>query len=541
MATLHPNVFPTLRTNAGRYREQEVVECLRDNLPPQFEVFHNVPLHSLNGGRDRYGELDVVILAPDGSLLLMEVKAGPVELRSGDIFKVYSDGECDVGQQGRLQRMAMQNRLHEARLKPAILSCLVLPDYDLGDGQVISVPRERIIDAPRYGALATTVQQWLAAVRSEVDVDALRRLLQNHFCVTPSMDVLRDQLRGTVRQLSDGLATWVPRIEAPSGVFRIQATAGSGKTQLALQLLSAAATEHASAAYICFNRTLADHVRSLAPSRVEVVNFHELCVDHYRRRHGEPDFGTSQAFERVASLYCTESAGMPARLDVLIIDEGQDFDPGWVEALCHQLKPGGKLYLLEDPDQRLYRKPDFELTEAVVINCRDNFRSPRAICDMINALALVPSIRSMNPYFGEAPAVHTYDSDERLLAETQAAIDTLRTRGFALADIAVVTGRGRERSALLNRVQIGPYRTRRFTGEYDRNGEPRWSDGDLLVESVYRYKGQSAPAVVVAEFDFTELDEPARRKLFVALTRAQMTATLVLSSSAERCLLEALG
>ena len=87
---------------------------------------------------------------------------------------------------------------------------------------------------------------------------------------------------------------------------------------------------------------------------------------------------------------------------------------------------------------------------------------------------------------------------------------------------------------------IGPWPTRRFTGEYDRNGEPRWSSGELLVESVYRYKGQSAPAVVVAEFDFDELDEVARRKLFVALTRAQMAAELVLSTSAEGCLTAAL-
>jgi superfamily I DNA and RNA helicase len=89
---------------------------------------------------------------------------------------------------------------------------------------------------------------------------------------------------------------------------------------------------------------------------------------------------------------------------------------------------------------------------------------------------------------------------------------------------------------LLNRVAIGPWLTRRFTGEYDRNGEPRWSKGELLVESVYRYKGQSAPAVVVAEFDFAELDDAWRRRLFVALTRAQMAAELVLSPQAERCL-----
>jgi hypothetical protein len=109
-------------------------------------------------------------------------------------------------------------------------------------------------------------------------------------------------------------------------------------------------------------------------------------------------------------------------------------------------------------------------------------------------------------------------------------------RGFGLEDIAVVSGRGRERSVVLDRATIGPWPTRRFTGEYHRNGDPRWSNGELLVESVYRYKGQSAPAVVVTEFDFTALDHVARRKLFVALTRAQMAVEMVLSTSAEGCL-----
>ena len=76
---------------------------------------------------------------------------------------------------------------------------------------------------------------------------------------------------------------------------------------------------------------------------------------------------------------------------------------------------------------------------------------------------------------------------------------------------------------------------------YDRNGEPRRSEGELLVESVYRYKGQSAPAVVVTEFDFAVLDDAARRRLFVALTRAQMAAELVLSVAAERCLAAAMA
>lgn len=536
MATVSPNLVPPLRMDAGRYRELEVLERLRDYLPAGFEVFHNIALHTVRDGRDCYGEIDVAVLSPTGSLLLMEVKAGPVLLRDGEIFKLYGDGESDIARQGRLQRVAMQNRLQEAGLATAVLSCLVLPDCEIGDDHVASVPRDRIIDAPRYGQMVSTVRSWLDATHSSVDREALRRLLLNQFQVTPTLDVMRDQLQGAVRRLSDGLATWVPRVEAASGVYRIQATAGSGKTQLALQLLKGAAADGMKASYVCFNRTLADHVRGLASPKAEVVNYHELCVDHYRREHGEPEF-SSQGYRRMAEAYLAASTDFTRSLDLLVIDEAQDFDAAWVESLCNRLKPGGRVYVLEDEAQRLYEHDGFELGDAVTIRCSDNFRSPRVICDLINALSLVhPPIRNLNPYSGDLPGIHTYQFDEELLARTESAVAALMARGFALEDIAVVCGRGRGRSVLLNRVGIGPYVTRRFTGEYDRHGEPRWSEGDLLVESVYRYKGQSAPAVVVAEFDFEELDEAARRRLFVALTRAQMAAELVLSARAEQCL-----
>ena len=71
------------------------------------------------------------------------------------------------------------------------------------------------------------------------------------------------------------------------------------------------------------------------------------------------------------------------------------------------------------------------------------------------------------------------------------------------------------------------------------DGEPHWTNGDLLVESVYRFKGQSAAAVILTEFDFPELNDQARRKLFVGMTRAHLAVELVLSKSAEKCLVNA--
>ena len=84
-----------------------------------------------------------------------------------------------------------------------------------------------------------------------------------------------------------------------------------------------------------------------------------------------------------------------------------------------------------------------------------------------------------------------------LETQTVHAVGLLLAQGFGLEDIVVLTGHGLSRSALLARETLGPYSIKRFTGNYDRAGNPVWTEGQLLMESVYRYKGQSAPAVVL--------------------------------------------
>jgi Holliday junction resolvase-like predicted endonuclease/phage tail protein X len=541
MAVLIPSMVAALRRDGGMYRELDLVHGMAASLPDGYEVYHGMALHTVRDGHDYYGEIDVVVMAPTGALLLMEVKAGAVVLRDGMVYKAYADGEHDVSRQCRLQRASLLARLHDARLDTSVASCLVLPDYQLADQQPVSVPRERIIDAALYPQVCSLVREWLAAGKGCARLAELQHFLRNQFRVTPDLAAARDQLERTTRILSDGLATWVPRIVAPSGVLRIQATAGSGKTQLALRILETALAEGRSAAYVCFNRTLGDYIRARAPVRAQVVNFHELAVEHVRRVAGEPDFTEPSVLERAAARYVEDSAGFAARFDVLVIDEGQDFEPAWIASLCQLLRADGALYLLEDDDQRLYHRDDFDIAGATVVASRDNYRSPRLVCDVINALRLSHRpVNGMSPYKGELPGWHRYGTTAELVAQIECAVTGLLARGFALADIVVVSNRGRASSALTGLARIGPWTTRQFTGNYDRNGEPLWTDGELMVESVYRYKGQSAPAVVLAEVAFDELTPHEKKKLFVGLTRAQMAVELVLTNAAEQTLAAAL-
>ena len=100
----------------------------------------------------------------------------------------------------------------------------------------------------------------------------------------------------------------------------------------------------------------------------------------------------------------------------------------------------------------------------------------------------------------------------------------------------VISYHGVKSSEALAQEKLGGYKTKRFSG-YDEAGNALWTDGALLVESVYRYKGQSMPVVVFCEIDFEELTEKDKRKLFVGLTRGQIRIDIVMSESSAQLLI----
>ena len=545
MAVLYPSLPPAIPVT-GLQRELDVLRVLEQSLSGGYEIFHSVPWHTVHEGRDRHGEIDLVVLGPTGNILLLEIKSGAVELTNGVMFKMYKEGSKDVGRQLKVQHAAMVSRLQQAGLRAVVTNCLVLPDFRVEGQHVVGIPPERIVDATGFAQLGSYVMEALisgggvgAGIGGTSDsssLTALRQFLCNEFKVTPDLRVLGAQLRQTTLRLADGLATWVPRIDTPSGVLRIQATAGSGKTQLALRLLQDAAAASHRSLYVCYNRALADHITQLAPTRAQVASFHELCVDHHRRHVGEPDFGAQGLYDTLSAEYKEAVEATPelqGRYQLIIIDEGQDFEPDWVASLLPQLSEDGRIYLLEDAAQRLYPRDEFDLSDVVTVHCQDNFRTPRQVCQVLNALKLshVP-IEARSAYEGEVPNFHTYTTEAQLRRQTEAAVKHLLTLGIALSDIALVSWRGLMNSVLVQTPSLGDWSLRRPTGKYSTAGDALWTEGELLVDSVYRFKGQSAAGIVLTEVDFAELDESVKRKLFVGLTRAHIVVEVVLTERA---------
>lgn len=469
------------------------------------------------------------------------------------MFKLYAQGgEKDIVRQSRVQYGAMVNKLTQAKLRTLVINALVLPDCTLVDkASVLAYDAARIVDAPLYDELASLVVDWandagqrMAEFATQTTHEQLQRFLSNEFAVIADVSAQAGDLRAASFRLADGLASWIPRMSVPSGQIRVQGTAGSGKTQLALRVLDEAVQGKKRALYVCYNRSLADVMRTHASAKVEVVTFHELAIDFYRKNH-EFSFDDGQVFAKASDAFVAGSDAFTPRLEVLIVDEGQDFEAEWVGALAGLLKGDGRLYLLEDEAQRLYARSEFDLPEATLVRCQDNFRSPRLICQTINALGLSPlQVNAMSPFEGEVPAFYVYDSPETLLRQTVKAVQDVLAKGFAIENVVVLSYVGQNQSKLFAQARdtgaLGAWSVRYVTG-FDDAGNVLSHEGEVQLETLYRFKGQSAVAVVLSEVDFEQLGENDKRKLFVGLTRGLMSVSLVLSQRAEAAIVGALG
>ena len=536
------------QSQAGLHREIAVLEKLQYELPTSFQLFHGITWQTLHRGQERHGELDIVVLAPNGVIVLLEIKAGAAQLHDGGLFKLYGHTEKDVLRQSRVQYAAMINKLQQAGFHAPIVNALVLPDFKILDkSSVLSFDASRIIDATVYEELSNHVMRWAndagqTAKNAEtindiaIEHENLRQFLSYEFAVVTDVAAQAGDLRQASYRLADGLATWVPRLSVPSRQIRVQGTAGSGKSQLALRLLDKAIRDNVKALYVCFNRNLADVIRAYASAKVEVVTFHELAIEHFQKSN-KVDFADGRVFESAAILFVGDAESFTPRFDVLIIDEGQDFEAEWVEALACMLKDDGYLYLMEDEAQRLYSRSEFDLPEATLVTCQDNYRSPRMICQTINALGLSPhAVTSLSPFDGDIPTIYTYDSTDRLYRQTIKAVDDLLIAGFAIEDIIVISYAGQSHSALFQLARdkgtLGSWPLCFVTG-FDPAGNVVNQKGDLQLETLYRFKGQSKVAVVLAEIHFEQLTDADKRKLFVGLTRGLMSVSLVMSTQTE--------
>jgi hypothetical protein len=509
-------------------------------------VYHGVHWTQVERGNTAiYGEIDFAIVGPTGKVLLIEQKAGLLTETPGGLAKKYADKQKNVPSQMARSADALHNRLRKACKDEETLvdSLLYCPDYTVKEPGTAGIDPARIVDARTKDHLMQVIRAILPESGEVLPAkQKIHRFLGEILQLVPQADAVVGAAQTLYTRLSGGLAHWARKIECEPFRLRVSGTAGSGKTQLALAVYRDCVTAGRRPLYVCYNRPLADHIALIAPPGGEVATYHQLADRACRAQGRIPNFGVPGAFAQIEAALDGYVPGETALFDELIVDEGQDFQTGWAENLLRFLRPGARAWWLEDPMQNLYSRPRVPLAGWVSLRSDVNYRSPRDILDALNRmLPLEHPVEAGSPLSGSEVEILSYTDTADLIAKTVGAITDCIRAGFKRQHIAVISYRGREHSKLAPFDKLGPYALRAPTGSYDLLGNPVYTEGYILLDSVLRFKGRAAPCVVLTEIDFEALDEAAVRRIFVGATRATMKLTLVVSEAAAKVLLDRLS
>lgn len=538
MAHILPDGWRELEVTGAAKREIETLALLETELPDSYTVYHAVHWTNVEHGYAVYGEIDFVIVNQAGNLLLIEQKSGFLDETDEGLIKHYGGKPKPIAVQMARTRDHLFTKLRARPgcagvLMDALLYC---PDYRVKNPQTAGLAPERIVDAHTRPRLTSVIRDILPEGREDGQAKSVHQFLRDVIQLEPDVSALMGRARNMVTRVSGGLAHWARQIDMEPFRLRVTGTAGSGKTQLALAEYNAALEAGKRPLFVCFNRPLADHFARIAAPGGLVCSYHMFCDQLLRSQGITPDFSQPDAFRRLEEQVAALPVPEDFHFDVVIVDEGQDFSEAWRDQLLRHAKDDARLLWLEDPLQNLYQKPAVPLPGWVRLRADTNYRCPRPVVNLLNSLlpsdAYPRGIEAASPFAGSEVDILTYKDAADMLQQVKEAIRRCYSAGFRKSDVALISYHGREQSHLMRHDRLGSNTLKTFTGKYDLLGQPVYSEGDVLMESVYRFKGQSAPAVILAEVDFTELDEKALRKLFVGATRAMMKLVVVIHENA---------
>tara|TARA_R110002096_G_scaffold64920_1_gene158003 strand:- start:2043 stop:3707 length:1665 start_codon:yes stop_codon:yes gene_type:complete len=540
MAQIFPSDIEAAKADGESPDELETLIALRDGLPEEFLVYHSVHWSAVRPQYTDFGEIDFVIVNNAGQVLVIEQKNGPMIETSqglekryygGKTKRVYSQVQRNLGNlRTKFSRSSAANRSIDVDY---LIYC---PDHRLVDKSAAAVDHQRTVDATTKAELPAKIQKLM---QTEKGKDAVLRrelhdFLLNGFRIAPDVNSYKSKQSQVYRQLLAGLSDVIESLEFSPFRLRIVGTAGSGKTQVTMRFCERAIVEGKKPLLLCFNRPLADKLSAQAPKGVTVNTYHgfikktaeSLGIDIDFSKADGPDFWRGIQEELLAATL----AGAP-RFDCLVVDEGQDFKSDWYDILQMFLADSASQLWLEDPLQNLRGLDPVELPGFVTYRETANFRTPLSIAGFIKG-TLESEFEQRNLLPGLGVVMYDYQEPSEIEPILERRIRELSKVGFKPEDIAIVSCHGTRSTALANTVQIGKHKVRKFTGKYDAGNNQIYTDGDLTFDTIFRFKGQQAPAVILVDLDETiKKDEWARGILYCAMTRATVRLELVVHSA----------
>lgn len=535
MAQLIPSDLTHVQRSGWHVPELETLNTLRARLPVDYTVYHGVHWTREGVGTTAFGELDFVIVNRAGRTLLVEQKNGALEETAAGLVKQYPAGRKSVGEQVQRSLDSVRQKFKQVHGPGARLDLdyvIYCPDHRVQTVNAAALDRSRIVDARDRDQLAERIERVLGPGLPADPARAERAaaFFRQTFEVVPDIHAHVSQQEKAFTRLAGPLVQLLANLEMTPLRLRIAGTAGCGKSLIAAQFFEKALARGKRPLLVCYNRPLAEKLKATLPPSGLVATFHGLC-DQFLKSQGRPP--AYEDWARIIESITGETIPETWKFDALIVDEGQDFEQEWVEILRLFLRDAPDILWLEDPEQNVRERPPVDLPGFVGYRARVNYRTPHTIATAIQEMLPI-EIEIGNPLPGLGVGRTLYTDPAEQPGIVARLLDGLLRKGFAHSEIAVLTVRGATHSIFSARERVGNFTVRRFTGAYDLFGNQVLTAGQITFDSVRRFKGQQAPAVILVDVA-PDPEHPVRaqRLLYTGMTRATVRLELVTRSPAD--------
>lgn len=542
MARIVPDDLAAIWLSGAHSPEIDTLALLRDKLPVGYTVFHSVHWTAetrpvINGVKlPSAGEADFLVVNKAGDALLVEQKNGVLEETAAGIQKSYTERadhiptklrHCLYGLRSKFQRL---NAGHLLRVD-YLFYC---PDHRVKDLNAAALDPSRIVDSEIRSELHTRIMSLLPLGEdNRQHRERVESFLAQTFNLVPDIHSRIATQDKCFVQLTGGLLEFVENFEMNPLRLRVKGTAGCGKSLIALKAFEHALARGRKPLLVCFNRPLAEKFKVSAPRGGYVNTWYGLCAEFLQSRGEKLDFEDLRRlpdfWRKIEERVIAATVPAQWRFDSIIVDEGQDFESEVFEILRTFCAEPADILWLEDADQKIRNGTPVALPGFVGLRVRQNYRTPISIARVIQEV-LPFDFEAVSPVMGLGCSVSTYNDPDEQPRIVGHVVSTLIKAGFRHGDIVVLSMRGLERAKLTKENRVGNFTLARFTGEYDLLGNQLRTKGQIAFDTVHRFKGQQAAAVVVTDLDpSAENADRNARLLFTAMTRSTLRLELVLN------------
>ncbi|MCY4237777.1 MAG: NERD domain-containing protein [Rhodospirillaceae bacterium] len=528
MAYIVPSDISKLSLKGCHQPELATLSRLKRELSSDYTVFHSVHWTREYKGNTAYGEADFVILNRAGEVLIIEQKNGVLVESSSGLVKRYNDGESDPFFQVRRSVDKIREKFSQVHRRKQRLNLdylVYLPNYKVHSVNSVGVDISRLVDASSDDRLASKIHEILGPGENAGEWRVrVEDFFRQSFDIFPDIHAHLHANEKNFTRLSGGLAATLSSIEMHPLRLRVKGAPGCGKTVIAHRFFERAIKEGRKPLLVCFNRSLAEKIRACCSQGGMVETWHGLCHKFIESQGTGLDFSLvgedPEFWNKVQDQVVAAAIPDDWLFDTIIVDEGQDFKQEWADILRLFARGDADILWLEDHDQAIRHNEPVTLDEFIGFRTRANHRSPENIARFI--LKSLPfEFEAANDLPGQGVQVHPYDSPKDQPKIVARSISRLVSRGFRVEDIVVVSLKGIRNTGLSQSKRIGNYTLKQFDNTYDIFGNQNFTAGQVQLESIYRFKGQQAPAIIVIDVE-TRNDDVAltERLLYAVFSRA---------------------